>query len=211
MTENQLAHAAALRIRARYRRATPGQIQAGRAWYPAAYKVARDAADLAPRGIGPAAMAKVIAALSPRVRWGANVREARAMAAAAGRMDGDLFGDLGREGAAYAAARYALPENARLAAAILAGRRVRVTGPKRGAFARAILGDLAAVTVDVWAAKAAGYDPDRLTPRRVRIITDAYTRAARMVGETPRNLQAIVWLEVRGTDGAAALAEMAGA
>lgn len=211
-SEARAAHAAALRLRAHYLRASLETVETGRRWYPAARSIARDIGATLPAGMGERTAAKVIAALSPQLRWSLNVREARAMAAAAARMHGDpIFGDLGAYGAAYAAGRFSFPDARALAARLLSGERVHVSGPKRGAFWRAICGDAQAVTVDIWAARAAGYRPDRLTARRLRIITSAYRRAARMVGETPRDLQAIVWLQVRGTSPTAALAEMTAA
>jgi hypothetical protein len=209
-TEAREAAAAASRLRALYRRADAETLSAGRDWYPHARRVAADIAAEAPRGVGVATMARVIAALSPQMRWAANVHEARNMARAAARMDGDpIFGELGAYGAAYAAGLNSFPAARDLAARILAGeRRAKVTGPKRGAFWRAILGDREAITVDIWAARAAGYDPDRLTPRRLRIIQRAYRLTAAWSGEAPRDLQAIVWLVARGTVGPAATAEL---
>lgn len=222
MSEAREAHAAALRLRAHYLRAPEEVRAAGRAWYPHARRCARMLAAEAPPGTGESAVAAVIATLSPRLRWGHNIADAAAMVRAAGRMRGDALGELGTHGAAYAAARYAFPDRIRLAADILAapvarGARRRAVeralrGPKVRAFCAAIMGDGESVTLDVWAARAARGDwswADNLTERRRRILTDAYRRAASMVGETPRDLQAIVWLQVRGVKPSDALAMVA--
>jgi hypothetical protein len=194
--------AAVRRLRAAYAGADPATIAAGRAWYAVAEREARALARSAPPGVGRSGAAAVLAALSPRLRWAFNVADARAAVAAASRMaDDPLFGDADGIGAAVAAAcRYALGRNIDNAGRILAGEDPRgiVRGPKTRAFWRAICGDESAVTVDVWAALAAGYDPDRLTPKRHAIIDRAYRLAADWAGETPRDFQAIVWLAVRG-------------
>lgn len=222
MSEATEAHACALRLRAHYSRAPDEVREAGRQWYPHARRCARLLAAEAPPGTGESAVAAVIATLSPRLRWGHNIADAAAMVRASARMHGDFLGELGIHGAAVAAARYAFPERIRLAADVLAaevfgGARNRavaraLTGPKVRAFHAAIMGDLDAVTLDVWAARAATGSwawADNLTPRRRRILTDAYRRAAWMVDENPRNLQAIVWLQVRGVMPSDALAMVA--
>lgn len=69
---------------------------------------------------------------------------------------------------------------------------------KTRSFAQAILGDPNAVTVDVWAARVAGVDPDILRrPRDYQFVADAYIRAARRVRISPRDLQAITWVDIR--------------
>lgn len=191
------------RLRRAYADADDATRAAGRAWYPSAAREASALAGIAPAGIGASRCAAVIAALSPRLRWGHNLADARAAVLAASRLAGDpVFGDADGIAAAVShARRYAFPESAAKAARILAGERpdAVLRGPKSRAFWRAIAGDRESVTVDVWAALAAGYDPDRLTPRRIATITRAYTLAAEWAGETPRDFQAIVWLAVRGT------------
>jgi hypothetical protein len=191
---------AAARLARVYRHADAEIRRDGRRWYPDAAVIAREIAATAPHGIGPVRAAAVIAALSPRVRWAENVALARAACMAAGRSAGDpIFGDLAIDGAVAHALRGTLSLSADRARRILCGERPGdvLGGRKVLAFWRAICGDRDAVTVDVWAALAAGYDPDRLTDRRHRIITAAYRAAARRVGEDPRDFQAIVWLTIR--------------
>jgi hypothetical protein len=59
------------------------------------------------------------------------------------------------------------------------------------------------VTVDVWAARAAYGEwmpawPEGHTYTR---LARAYTAAADALGETPRDVQAAVWIHVRGAAG----------
>lgn len=86
-------------------------------------------------------------------------------------------------------------------------------GPKVRAFYANITGDADAVTVDVWAVRAARGDqacvPDgrgrlryaddgTVSAREYREYADVYRRAARRLGVTPRECQAAVWVAVRG-------------
>lgn len=75
-----------------------------------------------------------------------------------------------------------------------------VTGPKVGAFHRAILGDDALV-LDRWAFYAAGWvteGRDETPSDRVRAaVTEAYRRAAKRARITVRDFQAVVWLQSR--------------
>jgi hypothetical protein len=71
-----------------------------------------------------------------------------------------------------------------------------VTGPKVSAFLRAILGDTDAVVLDRWALRAAGY-PERVNKTEREKIANGYRLAAELVGETPRDFQAIVWIHIR--------------
>lgn len=73
-------------------------------------------------------------------------------------------------------------------------------GPKVRAFFANITGDHDAVTVDVWAARAAeGRDnPNGPTGGRYAAIADAYRLAAASRGVSPRECQAAIWVHVRG-------------
>jgi S-adenosylmethionine:diacylglycerol 3-amino-3-carboxypropyl transferase len=74
-----------------------------------------------------------------------------------------------------------------------------LNGPKTVAFWRNITGDLDAVTVDVWAARAATGDRsrDRVTAKQYQTIAAAYRAAADIVGANPRDVQAAVWVHTR--------------
>ncbi len=74
-----------------------------------------------------------------------------------------------------------------------------VTGPKTGAFYRALMGDPHVVVIDRWAARAAGWEESghSIPVRRRREMEQAYREAAERCGERVRNFQAIVWLVLR--------------
>ena len=168
-----------------YMGATAEDVANGRAWYPAAARMARGIARR--ERVPMAAVAVAIAALSPRNPWRWNIADAAAMARwhAQGRV-------------------YARPtvttftSNADRAADALehGGRTWRSTAPKVRSFVANILGDVDAVTVDVHATRAATFGEQDVprTDREYQAIAAAYRTVAELVGETPRDLQAIVWL-----------------
>lgn len=168
---------------------------AGIAWYDRAQKVA---AALSPDN--PRMAAGVIAALSPRQKWSVNVAQAARMIDAA--MAGDqcpAVGMLGNRRKAWAIANGANPEH-------------ELSGPKVRAFFANITGDHSAVTIDAWAIRAADGDwqdwqeRSRAGARKVSApvgnrYTDAalaYAETAEIVGLSPRDFQAAVWIHVRG-------------
>lgn len=176
------------RITREYRRSTAAHRAAGLGWYAEAWRVA---GEIWPER--PDLAAGVIAALSPRCQWSTNVVWARAMVHAA------------RTGAPMPAVH---TETMRRQAWRIANGEAPLSvlnGPKVRAFWSNITGDTDAVTVDVWAARAAtgltGKDAERAigTPARYRAVADAYRRAAVILGITPRECQAAVWVHVRGT------------
>lgn len=166
---------------AAYFDAAPADLEAGRTWYPAALaecrRVARIVPDFTPRQI-----AGVMAALSPRVQWHRNLQGTRQIVQTGSTSVG-------------------LPLSRERAAAILAGGRPLdvLGGPKVRAFYRAITGNTEATVIDVWAARAAGV-PAPTTSADYATLTETYRAAARLVYETPRDFQAIVWCAIRGKD-----------
>lgn len=152
---------------------------AGRAWYPETFRLARRLAR--EHGTTRHRAAAVLAALSPLISWKHNVTCARMV------LSGERPACLGA--------------SHRRALACLAARRPgdgMGDGLKLANFYRAIVGDPTAVTVDIWAAKVAGFDARPSTPGRYREIADAYREAAAAVQESPRDLQAITWCQIRG-------------
>lgn len=150
----------------------------GRTWYPTAKREARKLARES--GITLAQAAGIIASASLNQSWKGNLTIARKLAR------GEMTG---------------LKMVRAECAAILAGTPPTraIAGPKRVCFYRNIMGDTDTVTVDRWAARAAG-DEDLLG--RVGgydCIAEMYRTAARQLGVTPRELQAIVWSQVRGS------------
>jgi len=166
-----------------YRAASPEEVAAGLAWYEEARQLARD---LDPDN--PSRAAAVIAALSPRESWTNNVRLATM---------------------AYADREQRLPTlqvNARKARAIMAGADPRdiLTGKKTRNFWQNIAGDESAVTVDRHAFDVA---VGKVTDDRTRSIlsrkgqyesiADLYRRAAKRLGVTPAQVQAVTWVAWR--------------
>ncbi|HSE45860.1 MAG TPA: hypothetical protein VLA89_11105, partial [Gemmatimonadales bacterium] len=133
-----------------------------------------------PAGMGPVTAAALLAVLSPRAHWSVNVRWARRVAR-------------------QPMARVSTPANRRKAWRIRLGERPAAVlgGLKVRAFWRAIAGDPEAAVIDVWMTRAMGL-PYPLSDRQYSEAADAITRAAEIVGETTRDFQAIVWMQVRG-------------
>jgi hypothetical protein len=171
-----------------YRAASPEMITAGRNWYPDAGSIAADIAESTGYRID--TVAAVIAALSPQTRWSINILAAQAIC------DGNH-------------ARYPsmLGSNHARALAVLGSDNPTAmlgNGPKVNAFAENILGDPDTVTIDSWAVRAAlgtTTTPLDVILKRVGVYDDlasCYRAAARIVGERPCDLQAIVWCHIRG-------------
>lgn len=169
-------------IIATYDRASATQRVDGRAWYPSAGATITALADWS--GLPADRLAAIVAALSPRNPWRWNVQDAAAIAYAA--MHGlpcptvSTF-NVNRD-RAWA---FATGTSDWLGSA-----------PKVRAFVANMTGDVDAVTVDVWAVRVATHG-ERVNIRSdadYRTIADAYRMAARMAGETPRDIQAITWL-----------------
>ena len=157
--------------------------QDGREWYRTAAATVSSIGGTLPHDRA----AAIVAVLSPRERWRRNIFMARELIE--GREVTGLGGSIGK------------------AKAILSGAPIG-TGPGDGlggpapkvrAFWANLCGDGEAVTVDVWATRAAtgGTTDAPGTPKRYGELADAYRAAARKVGERPCDFQAIIWLAVR--------------
>jgi len=151
-------------------------VESATEWYADAMLVAQDVAHRlrVPLEHG----ASVVSAFSPRVHWSRNIT---------------------------LAIDYAEGRTPRcLRQSIRAADRARVQGfdglkaEKTSAFARAIAGDDDAVVVDVWMCRAAGLDRDAPTVVQYREISSAVRSLAREWGVSPRTMQALVWIMVRG-------------
>lgn len=173
------------RILAAYDAAAEQHRREGEDWYESARMTARAIAET--HGLSERHVAGIVAALSPRVAWSSNIAGARRIAEAIARRRPEpvVAGTLSNRRKAWAIARGAEPE------AVL-------SGPKVRAFFANLLGDDDAVTVDVWAARAAEGISREPTPARYALIADAYRDAARLRGVSPRVMQATVWVAVRG-------------
>lgn len=162
----------------------------GTAWYPAAESIARELAT--EFGVTLECAAAVIAHTSPRTAWDLK-RSSRRPNIEAARVV------LGNE----ARPAWVLRRNYDNAMrAMVADNPLDTFGPrapKTRSFARNIVGDVDAVTVDVWAARVVGVSEKRLA--RVggyQSVARAYRRAAAELGITPRECQAIAWMAIRG-------------
>lgn len=170
------------------RSATPAQVAEGAAWYPVAHGEASRIAAI--YGIGTDTVAAIIAALSPRNRWARNVYDAECFVAAA-------FHGLPRRPKACT-----FHANAAKAWDIATGTPWSdiLTGPKVRSFVANIVGDVYAVTVDVWAVRAATLGAaDSVGKRKGEYdaYANAYRAAAATLGLTPHTAQAIAWVVTR--------------
>lgn len=170
------------RILRTWDRATPTIVGQGHDWYSDAHAVA---VDLAHQGnITLEHAAAVIAHLSPRTRWATNIAGAYAVV-----LKGNGTGLLQRNVNGALRALAALDGEAALAT---------LNGPKTKRFAANILGDVEAVTVDVWAAKVAGVSEKELGRAGVYdAVEHAYRVAARRRGVDPAIMQACTWIVAR--------------
>lgn len=175
------------RILRHWQAATPAERADGLAWYARAESEARrlgSTYELTTRHA-----AGIIAALSPRQRWSTNIAAAERVCAAA------------HAGLANPP-RVGLGPNVAKAWRIANGEDPAdvLGGPKVRAFFANITGDHDAVTVDVWASRAAYGRDDAPVPagRTYERLAENYRRAAALLGIPPRELQAAVWVHVRG-------------
>ena len=157
---------------------------AARDWYSAAQEIALEMAR--EFGVTLEIAASVIAATSPRTIWSFNVKHARAILAGE-EIPAGALGTNDKRGRNCAILGFDGLGN----------------GPKVNAFARNIAGDLHAVTVDMWALSAAMGDvygvPKYLARRGAyETIAHAYRDAADFYGVMPAQMQAIVWVAIRG-------------
>lgn len=153
---------------------------AARDWYADARREARNMAR--ETGHTLATALGVIAALSPREPWERNLELARAV----------LAGEPVRT----------MRAELRAAERIVAGERPLdvLQGPKVRRFYRNLTGDLEPVTVDVHAARAAGYSftgSARIRPDDYPALERAYRNAAELHGLAPAEAQSVVWTMAR--------------
>lgn len=174
------------RILRLYDAATPENREAS-AWYGRGRShVRRMARD---HGVTERAAAGVVAAISPRLQWSQNLQYADdilAFAASGIRIakpQVPVFRQNRDKAWRIALGEYPL--------SVLGGMKTR-------SFYRNLTGNLEAVTVDVWAGRAAGLTAAAISDSEYAIIAEAYIEAARLRGIMPAEMQAVVWVEVRG-------------
>ena len=170
--------------------ASASDMAEGERWYDTARLTAAALAAGTALGIGHAA--GVIAALSPRVRWSTNVEAASTLISAAGRtvVAPSVAGYSANRDKAWAIANGASPSDT-------------LGGPKVRSFFANIMGDEDAVTIDVWAARAAEGVSNKRAPsgKRYAGLVEAYRMAARARDVSPMVMQATVWVYIRRTFG----------
>ena len=158
-------------------KATYGQIEEASKWYLDAEKVAHEVARNLDVSLEKGA--SVVSAFSPRERWATNVAKAVAFS-------------LGQK-------VVGLSNNLRMAEASLTLGYNALKGAKTNAFARAIAGDENAVVIDVWMLRAIGIEKKSPTQSQYKEMAQAVTNVAVEYGMTPRAMQALIWIIVRGT------------
>ena len=172
-----------------YRRATAAQVDAGRAWYANAAAALAEYTGEVWTGTQAAA---ICAVLSPRVTWKENITGVRKMHKAARERLRVCPVVAGTRRNVYKA--WQIAQAGESAAAL-------VSGPKVSSFYANLRGDYNRVTIDVWAARAAGVSDSVMTHldrRRYTALVTAYRLAAMDCGHTPAQFQAIVWTVTRG-------------
>lgn len=173
------------RVRKAYEAASAEHAEAGEAWYSQAQA---EAARMASQyGVTVNTAAGVIAALSPRIQWGHNVRLADQVLAAGG--DPELVQGGGFKANLHKACRIAKGERP---SAVLGGRKVR-------SFYANIIGWRHSVTVDTWACQVVGYPPGYAPSKsEYEEISRAYKAVAREYGVSAHEVQAVTWVHIRG-------------
>lgn len=154
-----------------------------RAWYPIVRRILGDLSEFTGHDVRAVTLA--FAELSPRCPIEENMSGVFGMAT--GTMDARSWPGLGEtwERAALGLA---------LDVQFLARRDKKDGAMKVKAFFRGLMGDTSAVTIDALMMAVIGFE-GTLTDARYRVIAEWIAEAARMVGETPRDFQAIVWCQ----------------
>jgi hypothetical protein len=158
-------------------RATFGQIEQASKWYMDAERVAAEVARNLDTTLEVGAT--VVSAFSPRERWTNNVAKA-------------ISFSLGRDVPGF-------KNNMKMATNGLAMGFKALNGPKTNAFAKAIAGDENAVVIDVWMLRALGIEKKSPTQSQYTEMAKAVTTVAMKYGMTPRAMQALIWIIVRGS------------
>jgi hypothetical protein len=162
-------------------------VEQGKAWYPDAWKYCKFASQY--HAVTPERVAAMLAVTSPRARWSKN------MAAVA-----MLLEDMKRPEYKRQKHYGILNANARKGMLVANDRYYsrHVTGPKVTNFYLNILGHTDPVTVDAIMGKAAGFGSDIRVGMRTEIET-AVRSLSDVLGITPRDTQAAVWIAYRGS------------
>lgn len=181
-----------------YRNAPEDVKHEGRGWYDAQREMVRELAAL--HGIDVETIAAVIAALSPMTRWTENVAGAIRMLR---EFERDPNGLAPRGCTLFwknAAKAWWLLHGHNGLGGPMTPAQAFAQSPKVFAFWRNLIGDENEVTVDTWMLRAMGVGErfgNGLKPKPYRELAQDIRDAARRVGETPAQFQAIVWVAIR--------------
>lgn len=185
---------ACLNVESVWRRCTPADIESGSRWYGGAEIIVQGIA--AASGDTNETVAAVVAQLSPRTTWDRNVMGAWTLCLTGAQASGIMTANYGRAVSTLDAGRAGQDPIA------------TIKGPKTNSFARNILGDRTAVTVDAWACRIA-LDPDwrrgdsgdveRMLGRAgtYDAVANAYRVVAARLGIDATTLQASTWIRAR--------------
>ena len=177
-------------ILAVYRSANPDHITEGIRWYPFATSTLAELRLTSGVPITAEAVAAICAVLSPRITWQSNIEGVRRILRAK------------RQGTRVPPVVAGLMRNADKAWDIANGGSLdQVTGPKVSAFYANLTGNLQRVTIDVWAARAAGVDDSAMTHLdryRYVYLERAYQAVVAEIGFQCVEVQALCWIVVRG-------------
>jgi hypothetical protein len=158
-------------------KATYGQIEQASKWYMDAERVAAEVARNLKTTLEVGAT--VVSAFSPRERWTNNVAKA-------------ISFSLGNHVPGF-------KNNMLMANNALTMGFKALNGPKTNAFAKAIAGDENAVVIDVWMLRALGIEKKSPTQSQYKEMSKAVTTVAMEHAMTPRAMQGLIWIIVRGS------------
>jgi hypothetical protein len=178
------------RIITAWKAAKPEHLEQGLAWYDRAQQAALGMHENLLISAG------VIAALSPRTEWTINKQWAQTVISYAqiGRQYPPKVSTKQRLDKAWTIANLVNPTKEEILAIL--------NGPKTQRFFLNIIGDLQAVTIDIWAQRVATGRHSSRPPRgkHYDALERAYRKAANLLGAPPRDVQAAVWVWVRGSE-----------
>jgi hypothetical protein len=157
--------------------ATFGQVEQASKWYMDAERVAAQVARNLDSTLEVGAT--VVSAFSPRERWTNNVTKA-------------ISFSLGNNIPGF-------KNNMVMANNAIAFGYDALKGLKTNAFARAIAGDEQAVVIDVWMLRAVGIEKKTPSQSQYNELATAVKKVAFDYGMTPRSMQALIWIMIRGS------------
>jgi hypothetical protein len=159
------------------KKATFGQVEQASKWYADAEKVAHEVARNLDTYLEVGA--SVVSAFSPRERWTTNVAKAISFS-----LGNDVPG---------------FKNNMVMANNSLTLGFKALKGMKTNAFAKAIAGDEQAVVIDVWMLRAVGIEKKTPGQAQYTELVNAVKKVAFDFGMTPRSMQALIWIMIRGS------------